>query len=394
MRMTKRLQHAALAMAAISFCAAEAIAAGAVTLNKGREARRPSIAADDKGVLHVAYEAFEAGAKVPDIYYASSKDGGKTWSRGANVSKTPGLSNDPAIAAGEGGLLVIVWLDTSAGEKNPDVWGIHSTDSGKTWSKPVDISQTPGVSAEPAVAVAPGGAVHVVWTDTSEGEKSPDVWYSGSADKGATWSKAFNISQTPGISRQPAVAAGAQGDVYVTWADTSSGEGSPDIYFTASKDGGKTWAKSLDVSNTPGTSSNPDIAADEKGVYLTWADTSSGQNSPDIYVSASRDRGATFSKPVDISNTEGISSDPAIAVRDGKIAVVWCDSSGHEENPDVFAAVSSDQGQTFSKAVDVSNTPGISRLPDVTIARGQVCAVWEEEEKGKRLVKFVSSPLP
>lgn len=382
-----------LAMAVALIFAAGSAFAGAVTLHKGREAHRPSIAADASGALHAVYEAFEAGSKVPDIYYSSSRDGGKKWSAAVNISKTPGISRDPAIAAGDG-ILVAVWLDTSAGEKNPDVWGARSTDGGKTWSAPVDISQTPGVSAEPAVAIGPGGAVHAVWSDTSEGEKSPDVWYAGSADQGVTWSKGVNVSKTPGISSQPAVAAGPGGEVYVAWADTASGDGSPDVYFTSSKDAGKTWAAAVDISNTPGVSSNPDVAADASGIYVTWQDTISGAGSPDIFVATSADHGATFGKPLDISNTPGVSSDPAIAARDGSVVVIWCDTSdGHDQNPDIFAAVSADHGASFGKPVDISNTPGVSRLPDVTIAGGKIAAIWEEEEAGKARVKFASHPL-
>ena len=391
--MQRTLKHGALIVAALAMCAAESFAGDAVTINKGHEGKRPSIAADHKGGLHAAYEAYEGGSKVPDVFYTASTDGGKTWADGVNISKTPGVSDDPAVACGKGGETVVVWCDTTSGSDSPDIFAVHSADNGKTWSKPGNVSNTPGKSAEPAVAIAPDGTVHVVWADTSAGEKHPDVWHSMSTDKGATWSKASNISSTPGKSAEPAVACGPKGEVYVTWADTTSGEGSPDVYFTASSDAGKTWSKPTDVSNTPGVSANPDIAADDKGVYITWADTSVGETHPDIFFAASWDHGKAFEKPVDLSKTPGISSDPAVCAHEGHVAVIWCDTSEHEKNPDIFCATSSDHGKTFGAAKDMSNTPGISKAPDVTIAGGNICAIWEEEEDGKTHVKFASHPL-
>jgi hypothetical protein len=367
--------------------------ADAVTIGEGK---RPTIASDAKGGLHAAYEAFESGSKTPDIFYTSSTDGGKTWAKPADISNTPGVSEDPSIAVNpKSGAIVCVWTDTSEGEKSPDIFFTSSTDGGKTWAKAANISKTPGVSKEPAVACGGDGSIHVVWSDTSEGEASPDVWHSGSMDGGKTWSKPANISNTPGVSSDPAVAVGHDGAVFVCWCDTSEGAASPDIWATHSTDGGKSWAKPANVSNTPGVSANPDIAVDGKGnVYLTWSDTSQGEKSPDIFFSVSRDGGKTYGGAVNISNTPGVSSDPAIAAdAAGHVAVIWCDTSAGEQNPDIWFAVSGDGGKSFGKPADLSNTPGVSKQPDVTIAGGHVVGIWEEEEGGKSLVKVASSSL-
>jgi hypothetical protein len=38
----------------------------------------------------------------------------------------------------------VAWADTTKGTANRDVWFVRSLDRGKTWDKPFDVSNTPG----------------------------------------------------------------------------------------------------------------------------------------------------------------------------------------------------------------------------------------------------------
>jgi hypothetical protein len=397
--MQASLKRGALVAAALVIPMALARAGDAITIHPDQEAKRPALASDASGALHVAYLAYEKDSKVPDIFYTASTDGGKSWAPGVNISKTPGVSSDPDIACGPGGAVTAVWLDTTSGEESPDVFCAYSTDGGKGWSKIVNVSDTPGKSSAPAIAAAPDGTLHVVWIDTTDHPKSPEVWHASSSDHGATWSKSKDISHTPGVSAEPAVACGPKGEVYVCWADTTSGMQSPDIFYCASTDGGKTFSKAIDVSNTPLLSAQPDIAADESGVYIAWMDNGTGAKDDngvarrDILFAASRDGGKTWEKAIDIAPTTGASSEPALCAAEGHIAAVWRDTTGHEANPEIFLALSADHGKTFGAPKDFSNTPGVSTLPDVTIAKGSVHSIWEEAEGGKTHMKLASQPL-
>src|SRR5262249_60497258 len=98
-----------------------------------------------------------------------------TWSTPADAWGTPGVSADPAIAVGKNGSIAVVWTDTSGGDTHPDIYLARSADGGKTWSKPADVSGTPGESSEPDVKIAPDGSNHVIALDTSAGAPSPDL---------------------------------------------------------------------------------------------------------------------------------------------------------------------------------------------------------------------------
>jgi hypothetical protein len=384
----------ALIAVGLALTASQAFAGDVITINKDHEGGQPSIATDGKGGLYAAYLSYERGAKVPDVFFTSSLDGGRTWKPGVNVSKTPGISCDPAIACGKDGHAVIVWLDTTSGMEKPNVHSAFTTDGGDTWSDALDISNTPGKSMDPAVAISSDGVVHAVWADTTDSTTGPEIWHSVSTDKGATWSKAKNISMTLGDARRPALVCGPSNELFVCWADKLSDKTNTEIHLSVSKDGGRTFSKATNVSYTPGSSADPDIAVDEKGVYLVWSDTSTHSGQREIFFMASHDLGKTWEKRVELVPTPGPSSRPAISAGEGNLAVVWRrDTTGHEANSQVWGVLSSDHGKSFSEPRNVSNTPGVAKCPDVVIANGKAHVIWDEYAKGLRHLKITSWPL-
>ena len=83
-----------------------------------------------------------------------------------------------------------------------------------------------------------------------------------------------NISNTSGDSQQPAIAA--FGDivvgqyVYVVWTDNSSGNS--EILYSRGTNGGANVGGAVDISNTTGYSSLPAVAVSGQNVYVVWDD--------------------------------------------------------------------------------------------------------------------------
>jgi hypothetical protein len=393
--MNTRFAYGALAAAAaLAMAAPRAFADDIVTVNPDREARRPVIVSDGKAGLHIAYVSYDRTNKVPDVFHTMSTDWGKTWEPAVNVGKhTGGISSDPQIACGKDGQLQIVWTDTAMGIERPNIYGCSSTDGGRTWNKAQNISGTPGKSMDPAIAIAQDGTVHCVWADTTDNDTGPEIWHAMSADKGATWTRGVNISHTLGDARAPSIACGAKGEVFCSWIDKLSVSRSPDVIFTSSIDGGKSFTRAVHIANTRGLHGDPVIATDEKGVYLAWADVSARTGKHNILFAVSRDAGKTWEKPIDIATTPGFSSQPAICAADGRVGVVWRDTSGHEANPDIWMAISHDFGKSFADPRNVSNTTGDCKHPDLAIVGGNVYVVWQEYERGYDRTKLIGTPL-
>lgn len=184
------------------------------------------------------------------------------------------------------------------------------------------------------------------------------------------------VSAAEADSAEPAIATAADAGVYVAWVSHSAKQA--DVMVAKLGNNGVMQGSAVRVNPTAGMATAwrgdaPTIAvAPDQTVFISWTakvEAGSG-HATDIYVSASRDQGRTFSAPVKVNDDpkpadHGMHS---LAVgKDGRIYVAWLDernvapmpamdmkmnqgASGHhmESNREVFISYSSDGGQTFS----------------------------------------------
>jgi len=146
---------------------------------------RPAIATDEEGRLHMAIQMRDKDLDLVDVYYLKSADAARSWTTPFDISD-PGKSSIADIAVEKNGAVDVAWSYTTSMQDSTDIFVIRSPNGGKTWSTSIDISNTPGVSSQPDVAVGPDSAIHVVWKDTNAGEKHPEIYYSVSKDNGTT----------------------------------------------------------------------------------------------------------------------------------------------------------------------------------------------------------------
>ncbi|MBI5756533.1 MAG: hypothetical protein HZA12_06365 [Nitrospirae bacterium] len=176
--------------------------------------------------------------------------------------------------------------------------------------------------------------------------------------------------------------------IYVVWADNSIG-GYYQIFFTKSSDGGNSFCDSQ-IRVAAFNSANqfsPSIAEDNSSgnVYVVWEDYRDGDG--DIYISRFDGTDcpwttSPFASPVKVNQGRdfGLSkeSSPAIAIDpDGIIYVVWEDRlDGSENYPDIYFAISSNQGQTFPTNTFIGNA---GRRPSIaTDSSDAAYVVWED----------------
>ena len=107
-----------------------------------------------------------------------------------------------------------------------EIYSNRSEDGGRTWGPDTRLTNASDVSARPSAAVW-GKDLHIVWFDSRDGEGS-EVYYKRSSDGGKTWSEDERVTEAPGDSAHPVVAAG-RGVVHVLWHDLR--DGNPEIYY-------------------------------------------------------------------------------------------------------------------------------------------------------------------
>ena len=304
-----------------------------------------------------------------DIFFARSADNGQTFNSPQNISQNTGNSNLPQISY-QGNNVYVTWSDHTLGSVN--VFFAFSTDNGQTFSSPQNISQNTGDSGLSQIS-SQGNNVYVVWQNLDNG----DVFFAFSTDNGQTFSSPANISNNTGESRNPQISS--QGNnVYVVWEDFTPGIS--DIFFAFSTDNGQTFSSPQNISENDGESFFPRISSQENNVYVTWADESfrSTPGNSDIFFVRSADNGQTFSSPQNISENDGISTDPQISSQGNNVYVVWEDNA-FPLRPDIFFAFSTDNGQTFSSPENVSQNPRSSFNPQISSQGNNVYVVWGDD---------------
>ena len=281
-----------------------------------------------------------------------------------------GRGSSPALECDCDGALERVWVEQE------DVLFSSSGDGGKSWSRPLNLSRSSATSRQPALAVGRDHSVAVAWVEHLPGN-TPEIYFCSSRDSGRSFGRPINLSHTPGISSQPTVALSASGQAYVAWLDTTSGSDRPDVFYTCGGDQG--WSQPVNLSNTAGISDSPNIAVQGNHIYVVWSDTSRTGQISDIYLSQSSD-GVRFTQPI-YFDTPGNSTQPQVAADEReRVVVAWADGSESSDNPDIYLSHSSDAGKTFSRAENFSRSPQPSSHPSLFLDDA-IQLAWEEGER-------------
>ena len=156
---------------------------------------------------------------------------------------------DPVSAATKDAVTITAIAGKRGGGQDGDLLAWRSTDHGKTWGQPAVLNDVTDAAREGlhGFAAGPGNVLFAVWLDLRKDESSEGgtkLYGTISRDGGKTWEKNARVYASPeGTICQcchPSVAIDAKGVLHVMWRNALNG--SRDLYYTASIDGGKTFA--------------------------------------------------------------------------------------------------------------------------------------------------------
>ena len=178
--------------------------------------------------------------------------------------------------------------------------------------------------AEPPRIAASGRDVYIVWHEfplqaVPVGvDQQPEVFLSRSTNRGGSFGVRINISQSPDIdSRDEAIAVSGD-DVFIAWSENLD-----QVLFRRSTNRGSSFGSVKKLSLSPGAV-HPQLAAHGEEVFAVWE--AIGQlDEKDIFFARSLDGGRQFSTEINLSNTDGTSEFPQLAVSDGRVVVTWRD---------------------------------------------------------------------
>jgi hypothetical protein len=230
---------------------------------------------------------FTGGSHGGDILFARSGDGGQSFSRPLNLSAgsragdgkgriTKDLWHNGSldIAADADGNVYVAWTEYEGA-----LWFARSGDGGASFSPLTRINEAQGRPARaPALALGPGGTVHLAWTDG-------DIHVARSFDNGKTF-KQLQVTKNRPYSDAPKLAVDPAGTVHLVYAERER------ILYTSGD-----FSSAREIS--AGSAGFPSLAVDGRGtLYALWEQFPGRQERPrGLAFAVSRDGGRSFSPP-------------------------------------------------------------------------------------------------
>lgn len=343
----------------------------------------PAIGVDSTGRVHVAW------GDGHRIYYANSSDDGASFSASLLIGYGgKGVNITPALATAGSNQVHVVWAQWLTDIPYPvpgigwiwiPVHGVQitsSSDGGGSFSEPQRISDRYALNSamRPDVA-ASNDAVHITFYRSSYGDRviECDV----STDGGNTWGTDQPVDDG---NCCPSLDVDTTNRVHVAWSDNR--DGSQNIYYTGSTDGGQTFPASTRVNDDAvAAHTAPDLAADGSVIHTVWSDNHSGLDH--IYYARSTDGGLSFgaATQLDQGTASNTCTDPAITVdASGRLHVIWVlgYKSGGIARYRLWYTGSADSGGTFSDPVQIAD--GLAERPHPALAvdgNSYIHVVWE-----------------
>jgi ethanolamine utilization microcompartment shell protein EutL len=257
------------------------------------------------------------------------------------------------------------------------IWYRRSTDGGASFSGAVNLrTTTTGSMFEPSLT-ASGNNVYVVWDDDGTASQGSDVLYRRSTDGGASFGSTVNLTENTAADAEETAMAASGNNVYVFWSNFVTGSSS-DILYKKSTNGGTSFGDTKNLSNTAGSSREPAVAVSGNNVYVVWRERDSTSGNQEILYRRSTNGGASFSGAVNLSNSIGLSQLPAIAASGNNVYVVWQDDSLVPGTSDILYKKSTNGGASFGDTKNLSNNAGNSGSPAIAASGNNVYVVWHD----------------
>jgi len=216
-------------------------------------------------ILHVVWAETRDGNE--EVYYKRSTDGGISWGTDTRLTFDSSGTFYPSVAV-SGNTVHTVWYDFRTGHRA--VFYKRSTDGGTSWGPETQITFSLAESYNPTVGVS-GQIVHVAWHDTREGAE--EIYYKRSTDGGSNWGSDVRITNNPGISWYPSMAVSGPA-VHLAWHDNT--DGNYEIYYARSTDAGVNWQANTRLTNNIADSYRPSVGAADSMVHVIWNDSRDG----------------------------------------------------------------------------------------------------------------------
>jgi hypothetical protein len=380
----------------------------------GEGTQFPRVALSQNGRTHVLWTGIYGGFQT-EIYLTSRSSVYSSWTEPTVISPSHETRSEHAELSADGyDELHAVWAEQLSYDDYRVFYQKRST--GGTLA---GHEQIVSLTDPPAPTIATNGQrVHAAWLSLAEGRFDFDISHQYSLDGGKSWSSSATAVALSSSSINVAMAVDGEGRVHLVWAESVK-EGTKRIGKIMYRVGEPTqsaitWGPITTVSPEGDNCVHPSIATMGTDVLIAWGEIIEPQRFELYFARCTGEPLVCTPKeignPVVVNTSDPAQAAPVLAVgANEEVVAVWHgDQESTTPGPGTFEEIlfshSTDRGQTWGSAANVSQTPNERSIdPDVAVNDGIVHVVWREryeEQDGQKYdtwyvnsLKFINLPL-
>jgi len=261
--------------------------------------------------------------------------GGFTTAQTLNEVKDTGRF--PIIETMPDGTFLVAWIDRRIDNPQPRQLYLMRLDAqGHALTKNYQVGEGLCECCKLGIAFADGGkTVYMVDREVDDNKIRNHVLRK-STDGGKTFAApgeisndGWQVSSCPHSG--PSIGRDSRGQLHVSWFTQGRSESEAGIYYSVSKDGGKTFApRTMVQGNTaPETLYNNLVVGDDDTVYLAWTNIDAN-NRAQIYMRTLAPDGRTWSPIQQVSHAKGNAGRPTLTLLKNRLHVAWPETDGEQ----------------------------------------------------------------
>ena len=261
--------------------------------------------------------------------------GGFTAARTLNEVKD--TARFPIIESTPDGTLLVAWIDRRIDNPKPrQLYLMRLSPDGKALTKNYQVGEGLCECCKLGSAFADSGKTVYMVDRQVNANKIRNHVLRKSADGAATFGAPVEISddgwQVPSCPHSgPSIGRDSRGYLHVSWFTLGRSETEAGIYYSVSKDDGKSFAprRLVQANTAPETLYATLAVGDDDRVYLAWSNLD-GNNKTQIFIRTLAPDGYTWSAIQQISRAKGNASRPVLALAKNQLHVAWTETDGED----------------------------------------------------------------
>jgi hypothetical protein len=290
-----------------------------------------------------------------------------------NLSNEYGPSREQDIA-NIGNNYLLVWNNWG------DLKFRKSNNGGQNWGEKLTLYTAFDYGANYPVIAASGEKVYVAYYRNTSGNS--EVFLVKSENGGQSFGNEIQVTNSIKLAQVPQIQA--SGDTVVIAYEDRDNDWNYQIFLTYSTDAGATWSEPVNLSNTIENARWCNLAMQGQRLVVMWNDqTGATYNDLDVFFTKSTDFGISWTEPLNITNNGFYNARLNTKIIENSIYTI-VSSKVDGLQTDIMLYRSDDFGDNWQPAVNLSDNTGDSERPDVWVTPNfsgnhRIYAVWSDD---------------